>query len=329
MTDPLKPALPRNAAVSPSVPLAMPSTRRHFLSQSAAALAASATASLAPSASAATAPKRNEFCFFTKHLQGLSFDQIADIAAELGVDGIEAPIRPKGHIEPERVVDELPQFVAELKKRNLNLTLMTSGINEVSKEQRTEEILRTAAGLGIKRFRMLYYKYDLSQPIWEQLQAVRPKIKDLVQLCAELGILPLFQNHSGKTYFGAPVWDIYSIMREYPPEQFAFAFDILHATVEGGLSWPLEYALVNQHRGAVYFKDFTWNGRNKSETVPLGQGMIDPAFAQMLVKDGYTGPISLHVEYLKGDPTDPAVLKEFKAAQDRDFKTLKQWLGVA
>lgn len=301
--------------------------RRHFL-QSSAALAGSLTASAPSIAKAAGKGTRNELCFFTKHLQGLPFDQIADIAAELGVDGIEAPIRPKGHIEPERIEDELPQFVGELKKRNLNLTIMTSGINEVSSEQRTEAVLRTAASLGVKRFRMLYYKYDLDLPIWDQLQAVRPKIKDLVQLCDEIGIQPLFQNHSGKTYFGAPVWDIYSIMRDYKPEQFAFAFDILHATAEGGLSWPLEAALVKSHRGAVYFKDFAWKDK-KTATCPLGQGMVDEAFAKMLVKENYSGPVSLHVEYLEGDPKDAAILKEFKAAQDRDFKLLKQWLGLA
>ncbi len=298
--------------------------RRSFLARSGATLASSFAAVNAHAAKAG----RYEFCFFTKHLQGLPFDRIADIAAEMGVDGIEAPIRPKGHIEPERVEDELPKLVAELNKRNLKLSIMTSGINEVSDEQRTEAVLRTAASLGVKRFRMLYYKYDLSQPIWPQLQAVRPKIKDLVQLCDEIGIQPLFQNHSGKTYFGAPVWDIYSIMREYRPEQFAFAFDILHATMEGGLSWPLEAALVKEHLGAVYFKDFAWKDK-KSETVPLGQGMVDRAFADLLVKEKYTGPVSLHVEYLKGDPNDPATLKSFIEAQDRDFKTLKEWLGVA
>lgn len=297
--------------------------RRSFLAHSGAALAGS----LVTSASAAPAAG-NEICFFTKHLQGLPYDQIADIAAAMGVNGIEAPIRPKGHIEPEQVEEELPKFVGELKKRGLNLTILTSGINEVSDEQRTETVLRTAARLGVKRFRMLYYKYDLDQPIWEQLQAVRPKIKDLVQLCAEIGIQPLFQNHSGKTYFGAPVWDIYSIMREYAPEQFAFAFDILHATAEGGLSWPLEAALVREHFGAVYFKDFAWEGK-KHATCPLGEGQVDRAFAEMLVKQKYQGPISLHVEYLKGDPRDAATLKSFIAAQDRDLKTLKDWLGQA
>lgn len=270
---------------------------------------------------------KNTICYFTKHLQGLSFDEIASVSAEMGVDGIEAPIRPKGHIEPEKVVDELPEFIDALKKQGLEMTIMTSGINEVSAEQRTEEVLRTAAKLGVRRFRMNYFKYDLKKPIWEQLQAVRPKIRDLVALCAELGIQPLFQNHSGKDYFGAAVWDIYSIMREYPAKQFSFCFDILHATCEGGKSWPLEFNLVRDHIGAAYFKDYKWEGR-KLVTVPLGEGQVDPEYGKMLLKSGYGGPISLHVEYLEGNAKDPAVLKTFREAHAHDIRTLRSWIGA-
>ena len=301
-------------------------TRRRFL-QNASLLAGSLAATAFTPASAA-AEKANKLCFFTKHLQGLSFDDIASLAVEMGVDGVESPIRPKGHIEPEKVEDELPKYVEALKKQNLELMIMTSGINEVSAEQRTEAVLRTAAKLGVKRFRMLYYKYDLSKPIWAQLQEVKPRLKDLIQLCQEIGIQPLFQNHSGKDYFGAPIWDIYSLMQEYQPEQFSFCYDIFHATVEGGMQWPLSAALTSTHWGAIYFKDFQWQGR-KAEGCPLGQGQVSPDFAKLLKKQGYSGPISLHVEYLKGDPKDPAVLKEFREAHLRDFKVLKDWMGWA
>jgi sugar phosphate isomerase/epimerase len=302
------------------------SDRRSFLKQ--AALAGGSLALGVSAGGAATKSRPNKLCYFTKHLQGLSYDDIASLSAEMGVDGIEAPIRPKGHIEPEQVPVELPKFIEALKKHNLEMTILTSGINEVSKEQRTEEVLRTAASLGVKRFRMLYYKYDLAQPIWPQLEAIKPKVRDLVQLCREIGIQPLFQNHSGKDYVAAPIWDMYSIMREYPPEQFGFAFDILHATVEGGLSWPIDSSLVADHYGAVYFKDFKWAGR-KIETCPLGEGQVSPDFAKGLLKRKYTGPVSLHVEYLKGDPKDPAVLKTFREAHLRDVKLLKTWMEWA
>ena len=283
--------------------------------------------SLLAAAGAAGAGKRkNKLCIFSKHLQGLSFDEIAGMMAEAGVDGIEAPIRPGGHVEPERVEEDLPKFVEALKKQGLELMIMTSGVNQVSAEQRTEPVLRTAAALGVKRFRMSYFKYDLNKPIWPQLEEVKPKIKDLVQLCSEIGIQPLFQNHSGKDYFAAPVWDMYSIMREYPAEQFAFAFDILHATAEGGLSWPLEAALVADHMGAIYFKDFQWQGR-KLQTCPLGQGQVNPDFAKWLRKRNYEGVISLHLEYLKGSVKDPDFLKESREAATRDVSVLCDWMG--
>jgi sugar phosphate isomerase/epimerase len=298
--------------------------RRTFLKN--AALLGGSLAFSAP-AMAAPAPK-NKLCFFTKHLQGLSFAEIANMGAEIGLDGIEAPIRPKGHVEPEEVETKLPEFVEALKKQGLELTIMTSGINEVSKEQNTEKVLRTAAALGIKRYRMNYFKYDLNKPIWPQLQEIKPKIKDLVQLSSELGIQPLFQNHSGKDYVAAPIWDMYSIMQEYKPEQFSFVFDIMHATLEGGYAWQLNAKLTEQYWGGIYFKDFRWKDR-KSEMCPLGEGQVNPEFAKILTKSGYSGPISLHVEYLKGDTKDAAYLKECREAHKRDLKVLKNWLGLA
>ena len=96
-------------------------TRRHFLQT-----AALGAASLAIGSNAQAAKGKHTLCAFTKHLQNLSFDQIADIAAEVGLDGIEAPIRPGGHVEPERVTEDLPKLAEALKKRNLEITIMTS-----------------------------------------------------------------------------------------------------------------------------------------------------------------------------------------------------------
>lgn len=307
-------------------------TRRHFLTSAAAATAASF---IGTTAQAATAPRKNKLCAFTKHLQGLSYEQIADIAAESGLDGIEAPIRPGGHVEPERVVEDLPKLHEALKKRGLEITIMTSGINEVSKEQNTEQVLRTAKALGIERYRMWFLKYDLKKPIWPQVDGWRAQIKDLVQLSAEIGIQPMIQTHSGKEYFAAPVWDAYSIVKDFKPGQLGFAFDSMHSTVEGGLSWPLELNLVYDYLGAVYFKDFKWEGQGKAQTCPLGTGQVSSEFAKILLKRGYQGVVSLHTEYMveKGAKKDAVPSKDFaKASLDaykRDVAVLKEWMEWA
>lgn len=309
----------------------MNTSRRHFLKSASLAGAASALAPVLSSSSAMAAAAAGkpvqEYCFFTKHLQGLSYAEIADIAASLdGMTGIEAPIRPKGQVEPERVEEDLPKYVDELKKRKLGLTIMTSGINEVSKEQNTEKVLRTAKALGVPHYRMNYNKYDLNKPIWPQLQEWKAKFKDLIALSSEIGIQPLYQNHSGKDYLGAPVWDVFTLMQDYPAKDWAFAFDFFHATVEGSLSWPLELNLVRDRIGAVYFKNFKW-GEKRAEGCPLGEGVVGKEQVDMLKKIGFTGPISLHVEYLKGNMAQPGYKEEAIAATKRDFAVLREWWG--
>ncbi|MBL9114291.1 MAG: TIM barrel protein [Verrucomicrobiaceae bacterium] len=299
-------------------------TRRQFLAQAAALGAASITGQ-----SIAAPGKKHTLCAFTKHLQGLSYQQIADIAAEVGLDGIEAPVRPGGHVEPEKVTEDLPKLIEALKKNNLEMTILTSGINQVSKEQNTEQVLRTAKALGVQRFRMLYFKYDLKRPIEAQLAEWKPLIKDLVQLCTEIGIQPLLQNHSGKDYFGAPIWDAWSLMKEYTPQQWGFAIDAYHTTVEAGLSWPIDTSLIGSHIQAIYFKDVKWVSPGKADGVPLGTGLVSKDMAKVLLQRGFSGPVSLHTEYMKGDAAkDPAFVKESLGAFKRDLAVMKEWLAM-
>jgi len=297
-----------------------PKTRRDFLRL--AALGTVATALPAPAA----APAKQEFCFFTKHLLGLEFDRLADITAELGLNGIEAPVRPGGHVEPAKVADDLPKLAEAFQKRGLRISLLTSAITEVSDAQHTEKVLRAAKAAGVPGYRMGYNKYDLSKPIWPQIESWRSKFKDLIQLSEEIGIQPLYQNHSGKDYLGAPIWDVYELMRSYTPQQWGFAFDIYHATAEGSSSWPLELNLVKDRIGAAYFKNFQWGAAGKKiKACPLGEGVVTKDYVTALKKTGYTGTVSLHVEYLDGDVKDPVYLKSAVDATRRDLAVLREW----
>ena len=297
--------------------------RRQFLKRTA---VASVAATLLPSGLTAVAPDKTgpwKFCAFEKPLLFLNYDDTADVFADLGFDGIEAAVRPGGHVLPERVEEDLPKFVEALKKRGLEITILTSGISGAD-QPHAEKVLRTAAKLGIKRYRMDWWRYDLKQPIQSQLDALRPRLKELASLNRSLGVTGLYQNHAGANMIGAAVWDIYSLVREHDPKDVALAFDIRHATVEGGLSWPVQFNLVKSHIGAAYFKDFTWDG-DKAKSVPLGAGRVDKKYAKMLKASGFTGPISVHVEY--GE--DSKDKKFFAEAFRKDFATLRAWLKSA
>ncbi len=281
-------------------------------------------AALAPLLPGAGRPAGPEFSVFTKHLVGLPFGQLADLVAELGFDGIEAPVRKGGHVEPEAVEDGLPRLVEALRARGLAVTMLTTDINAVDKATRSEQVLRTARGLGIRRFRMKWYGYEPGRPLWPQLEAIRPRLAELVALSREIGIQPCYQNHSGSKYVGAGVWDMATLMRDHSPGDLSWAFDLFHATVEGGLSWPNELRLASERIGLVYFKDFSWKGR-LGEGCPIGSGQVAPESVARLRDVGFKGPACLHVEYLKGRVSDPSYVREAVAATRRDFDVLRRW----
>jgi sugar phosphate isomerase/epimerase len=264
------------------------------------------------------------YAVFTKHFLGLSPDRLADTLAEIGVNAVEAPIRPKGHVEPHRVVDELPKFVETLRNRGVEVALLASGINAVSREQHTEAVLRTAKSLGIQRFRMDWYRYDLKKPIWPQLESIKPVLDDLVAFSKEVGILPCYQNHSGRNLVGAPVWDMATLMRKYQPTELAWCFDIMHATIEGSMSWPVEVSLAQDHLCVAYFKNFVWAGKGHKDA-PLGEGVVDNEYVNMLKNMNYTGTLSLHVEYLIGTEHEEGYLARAIAATKRDLAVLHSW----
>jgi sugar phosphate isomerase/epimerase len=115
---------------------------------------------------------------------------------------------------------------------------------------------------------------------------------------------------------------MFDVIKDVPPAEVALAFDIRHATIEAGLAWPAVFNAVSGNIGAVFVKDFDWNGKN-AEHVPLGKGRVDPKFFDMLQAASFSGPVSLHVEYIRnGDVAANA------AAIKTDFATLRRWLKV-
>ena len=55
------------------------------------------------------------YIMFSKHLQELDVPAAGRAIKELGFDGVELTVRPKGHIEPERVTEDLPRAVDDLR----------------------------------------------------------------------------------------------------------------------------------------------------------------------------------------------------------------------
>jgi len=263
---------------------------------------------------------------FTKSLQDLSFEKTAQAAVDLGWEGIECPVRAKGHVLPERVEEDLPRMVEALKAKGQELLVAATDIRGAD-EPLTEKVLRTAAKLGVRLYRLGPLRYKEGTPLPRQLDEFRARLKDLAALNREIGVTGLLQNHSGNGYVGASLWDLHELIKDFDARQMGVHYDIGHATVEAGLSWPTNFALVKDRVGAVIVKDFYWKhtpGEGaKTVWCPIGQGSIHPRFFGILRASGFRGPITMQFEYpLEGGDS----LENRLRAMKEDNRKLREWL---
>ncbi len=259
---------------------------------------------------------------FSKPFQTLTAVQTAELVATVGWDGIEIPVRAKGQIEPERAPEELPLFSEAMKREQKEILLVATDITSL-KTPHAEKVMRTMAKLGIRRLRLGFFPYPKDRSPTERLGEIEPALRDIAAACQELGLQAGFQNHSGM-FVGAPVWDVFSMIRSLNPKHIGFCFDIGHATVEGGLSWPIEARLVESFYTAVLVKDFFWKKESdgwKDSWCPLGEGMVNRSFFDRLKRTSFDGPICQHHEYPLGDRLE--MIRHFQ----QDLKVLREWLG--
>ena len=239
---------------------------------------------------------------FSKHLQFLNYADVADAAAEIGFDGVDLTVRPKGHVFPERVADDLPKAVEAIRKAGLSHTMMTTAIQDAANPT-DKKLLETAAGLGIDFYRMNWLSYPENKSIPEAVVQFQETIKGLGQLNKKLGLTGCYQNHSGNRA-GASIWELWDMLQKADRQHTGVQYDIRHAVVEGGLSWENGLRLIQPYIKMLAIKDFVWAKKNDGyvvQNVPLGEGMVDfKKYFALLKQYKINVPVSLHFEYPLG-----------------------------
>jgi sugar phosphate isomerase/epimerase len=256
---------------------------------------------LAATPLAAAPANRPPLCIFSKHMAQFEWEELGRKAKEIGFDGIDLTVRPKGHVEPARAAEDLPKAFAAIRNHGLSVPMITTGLTEAS-DPAARPTLATASKLRIPYWKPGYYRYKFDRPIQQQVDQVRQSTAGLAALSKEYGITEGFHNHSGD-YFGAAVWDTRDVIANLDSKAIGYYFDPGHATIEGGLGgWQISLNLVLPRLKMVALKDFFWEkGKNGKWSVcwcPMGEGMVDwkRTFAT-IAASGFSGPLTLHVEY--------------------------------
>jgi L-ribulose-5-phosphate 3-epimerase len=235
---------------------------------------------------------------FSKPFGWLGYEDMAILLAEAGAEGIDITVRPEGHVLPGNVESDLPRAVAAARKHGLAVEMIVTGI--VGADRSAESVIRTASSLGIKYYRLGWINYDNTLGIKGTIEKCRSDLKKLEEMNRKYGIHGAYQNHAG-TMVGAAVWDIYEILKDLDPQFMGCQYDVRHAIVEGGTSWPNGLKLIAPWVRCTDIKDFKWeekNGKWSPVSVPLGKGMVDYEEYFTIIKSfNIKGPMSLHFEY--------------------------------
>ena len=89
---------------------------------------------------------------FSKHLQFLTVDQLPAAVAQMGFDGIDLTVRKGGHVEPERVEQDLAPAVSAIRNHGLEIAMVTTDIVD-AQTPHAEAVIHTISKLGIKKYR--------------------------------------------------------------------------------------------------------------------------------------------------------------------------------
>ncbi len=257
--------------------------------------------------------KTPPICIFSKHLQFIEdFDELGRTCKAMGLDGVDLPVRRGGHVLPENVAEDLPRAVESIRAAGVGVPMITTRLVRGS-DPDARPILEAASKLGVRYFRVGGQKYaDTGNPAG-QLAGFTEELRGLAQLAEEFGLVAGYHNHSGYDNVGAPLWDLERMFTAISSEALGSNLDAGHAKVEGAYgAWEVNARLIAPWVRMMAVKDFVWDG-DRPRWTPLGQGVVPlPEMLAIVRKHGFSGPISIHIEY--DTPSHEALLEEIRRA---------------
>ena len=224
---------------------------------------------------------------YSRHLQWIRDpDQVAEAVVEMGFDGLDITVRPyPGHVNPEKVAQDLPPFVKTLRKHGLLVRMITCPITD-AESPNAERILQTASELGITHYWWGTFRYEQGRPVMLQLEALKPRIAKLAALNAKYEMTAMYHTYSGSGTVGAGIWDLLHVLRNFDPAQVGFHYDIGHMTNAGGNgTWALNMRAAGPYIAGVSAKDSVF----ESTLNVTGGGPMTDEMAAVVVGSGRRG----------------------------------------
>ena len=234
-------------------------------------------------------------------------------------------MRRDGWIDPSEAAVKLPELIDAVSSVNRKGMIITSDVNDADHPDVTR-VLEHASKLGVRYFRMAYYKYDFTKKI---SAATRRVCCSGNQACKSMPTVEYdgFVSEPCRSQLcGAPLWDLMEVLKGIDPKAMSIALDLRHTTIEAAESWRASYSRVRESVGAIFAKDAIYVD-GKINDGPLGRSEKGKKLFELIQADHSSIPISLHMEYI--DHRKPELMPQRLEAITADVQTLKGWLKAS
>lgn len=277
-----------------------------------------------------------KYLMLSKPLENLSYPELADTVAALGMDGVDLTVRSPGHVLPERVKTDLPQAAQAIRSRGLEIGWLTTAI-ESAESPYVENILATAADLGIKQFKLGYFRYTGFGAMRRQIAEVREQLRSIEQLCLKYKIQAGVHAHDGPT-LSATTHVVSLLLEGFDPAALCYYPDLGHIGIEGSFGgWIHGLDLLSDRINMLALENLAQYQEVDAETratrwrpkvVPFDQGFIPfPEAFQYLKQIGYSGYASFQAEYRGTNSFKDMNQAELLAQVKQDLQYTKQLAG--
>lgn len=276
-------------------------TRREMI-----ALLAGSTAAQAwqvPEGQRRTAPL---VCLQSACLKAVEYTDLGDIARQLGAEGVDLTVMPGGHVEPRNSSVDLVRALEVMQGQGLDVPMVTTALTSPT-EYTARAVLALSGMTGVRLARTGYWRGG------DAAISVRRDVMGLAALGHEYNIVPVLHNRPGA--FGQSVRESNAALAGLSPAA-GLCFDPGNAVLAGG-SWDNELQLALPRLRAVAVRDVRRGGKD----CPMGEGVVELGrFFEALARAGFTGPVSVHVDYAPAD---------VPGAVSRDLEFVKRHLHAA
>lgn len=248
------------------------------------------------------------FSMFPKLLAHLKVDGLAETVRRVGLDTVNVVVRDGFWVTPGGLADELPRFLAALRRHGIVPTFATAcfDIDAILADDRMVAIL---AEHGLRQFRTGYLQAGTDPRA--AMVAARTRFERLAAMGERRGIQAVYQLHHGTLLPTASL--AATLVAGLDPRWIGIEPDAGNQTFEGFEDWDRCLRLLGSHCTAFAVKDTApYQERSRAAEPGKGwrrrwvscrEGVTDfQAAFRALQTIGFHGPIVLQPFYHEQDP---------------------------